>query len=281
VVNLSPEERDTLDRLKHMAVEGRLTEAELELHEWCRQGGPSEARVMLAALLARRNQLDAAREVLGDPQRTQPQSMNAQEAKLAVAVLIGSGLEDSARRLAAWLYHLHGDDPTVAQWIAVMDVPGLTALPAIPDATVERLADELAGQPAVVGSLVFAMKHTPRTRPISLLRAAVARMTRHFEGQPEMPMLLQSLAELAMLIGDEDDARRWAHKGLRLEPYNATLALLLGQLQDDEAVGPTAAQTLKRVAMKFPQYPDVQKAYAQRLALDQQTQHPHDGRSAA
>ncbi|MEM7627014.1 MAG: hypothetical protein AAF333_15570 [Planctomycetota bacterium] len=269
---LTPEQHATLEHLQHLAVEGRRAEAELELHAWCRRGGPVAARVMLAALLARREDFAGALEVLGDPQRTQPQAMDAEQAKLAVAVLINAGLDDDARRLSAWLYHLHGDDPIVAQWIALMDVPGLTALPAVPDATVERLADELSAQVEAVPSIVYAMKHAPRTRPISLLRAAIARMTREFDGRPEMPRLAQALAELAHLVGDDDDARRWAHKGLRLEPYNAVLALLLGQLEDDEAVGPTAAQTLRRVAMKFPGYPDVQRAYQMRIELDRQRQ---------
>lgn len=264
------EQHDTLERLKHMALNGRLAEAELELHDWVRHGGPVEARVLLAGLLARRDDFEAAREILGDPQRQSPQTMNPEHAKLAVSVLVSAGLPDQARRLAAWLYHLHGDNNEIAQWVAVMDVPGLTALPAVPDATVERLADELTASAQAVPSLVYAMKQAPRTRPISLLRAAIGRMTEHFHEQPEMPRLVQALAELAHLIGDDEDARRWAHKGLRLEPYNATLALLLGQLEDDEAVGPTAQQTLKRVALKFPGYPDVQAAYQSRVELDQQ-----------
>ncbi|MEO1236462.1 MAG: hypothetical protein AAFX76_06700 [Planctomycetota bacterium] len=257
-----------LDRLREMAVNGRLAEAELELHAWCRRGGPPAARVLLAALLARRDDFAAAREVLGQPQRTQPQAMDPAQAKLAVAVLLRSGLDDEARRLSAWLYHLHGHDPDVAQWVTLMDVPGLTELPAVPDATVERLTDELAADPEVVPSLVYATKHAPRTKPISLLRAAIARATARFEGEPVMEQLTQALAELAMLAGDEDDARRWAHRGLRINPFNAVLAMLLGQLEDDEAVGPPAAETLKRVALKFPHYPDVQAAYARRLEID-------------
>ncbi|MEM9417441.1 MAG: hypothetical protein AAGA25_00120 [Planctomycetota bacterium] len=265
---ITTEQHETLERLRHMALNGRLAEAELELHDWCRKDAPVEARVFLAALLARRDDFAAARAILGDPQRSQPQTMNAEQAKLAVSVLISCGLQDDARRLAAWLYHLHGDQDEISQWIAVMDVPGLTSLPAVPDATVERLASELTAQPETVPSLVYAMQHAPRTRPISLLRAAVARMTREFEGHKLLPSLTKALAELAFLIGDEEDARRWAHKTLRLDPYNASMALLLGKLPDDEAVGPTAQQTLKRVALKFPGYPDVQAAYQKRIELD-------------
>lgn len=267
---LTPEQRAALDGLEQMAVQGRRAEAELELHAWCRRGGPLAARVLLAALLARRDDFDGALDVLGQPHRENPQSMDADHARLAVAVLIRSGLDDAARRLAAWLFHLHGNDPAVARWVELLDVPGLNNLPQVPDATVERLAHELSAQPETVPTLVYGLKHAPRTRAISILRAAIARVTGDFEGKPEMPQLAQALAELAHLVGDDDDARRWAHRGLRLDPYNATLALLLGQLEDDEAVGLSAADTLKRMALKFPDYPDVQRAYKARLELDRQ-----------
>jgi hypothetical protein len=251
-----------------MAVTGRLAEAELELHAWVRRGGPTAARVLLASLLARREDYAAALDLLGNPARSQPTEMDPEQAMLTVAVMTAAGLDDDARRLSAWLYHQHGHDPAIARWIAVMDLPGLNDLPGVPDATVERLASELAAQPQAVASLVYASKHAPRTRSLSLLRAAVTRMMPDFVGAEEEPKLCQAVAELAHLLGDEDEARRWAHRGLRLDPFNAVLAMLLGQLDDDEAVGPPAAETLRRVAMKFPHYPDVQAAYTRRLELD-------------
>ncbi|MEM9881839.1 MAG: hypothetical protein AAF800_02840 [Planctomycetota bacterium] len=260
------EQIQALQRLRQMAVTGRLAEAELELHAWCRRGGPTEARTLLAALMARRGDHDAALEVLGQPQRTSPQHLDPAQTRLTIAVLLTAGRDDEARRLAAWFYHLRGDDPAVARWVRLLDVPGLTELPAVPDATVERLAAELAASPQVVPSLVHAQKQAPRTRTISLLRAAVARVTADFEDRDELVYLTQALAELAELVGDDDDARRWAHRGLRLHPFNAALALLLGRLDDDEAVGPPAAEVLKRVALRFPHYPDVQRAYQQRVA---------------
>jgi len=118
--------------------------------------------------------------------------------------------------------------------------------------------------------LVVALKYAPQTRPISLLRGALARVTRDFQEDPQMPRLCQALAELALLIGDEDDARRWAHRGLRLEPFNATLSLVLAQITDDTTVGPAATEMLKRVSLKFPQYPDVAAALERRQELDRQ-----------
>jgi hypothetical protein len=267
---LTPEDRKTLERLGGLAVRGRLAEAELELHAWVGRGGPTAARVLLGALLARREDYDAARQVLGTPPRAADGGMDPEQAKLTVAVLVNAGLDDDARRLSAWLYHQHGHDPAVSRWIARMDVPGLTALPAVPDATIDRLAAELGARPDVIPSLVYAQKQAPRTRPISLLRAGLARMSRHYLDTPEEPQIYQALAELAVLIGDDDDARHWAHKGLRLDPFNATLALLLGGLEDDTELGPTAAETLKRVSLRFPGYPDVRRALEQRVERDQE-----------
>ena len=253
-----------------MAVQGRLVEAELELHGWTHQPhAPAAARVMLAAMQARRGELDAARQTLGDPHRKSPRTMDAAEAQLAVSVLLASGLDDDARRLGAWLYHLHGNDPAVTRWLSVMDVPGLTALPEIADATVERLGDELSARPELVTSLVYAFKQQPQSRNISLLRSATAGMISRFAGRPEEVFLSQGLAELALLLGDDDDARRWAHRTLRLDPFNASMALLLSKLADDEEIGPKASQVLKQVTLKFPTYPDVKKAYEQRLEYDQ------------
>lgn len=271
MARMTAHDKQTLERLQRLTVQGRLAEAELELNGWCRQDDcPAAARAMLAALLARREDFDGARAVLGDPQRRDPEALDATEAKVAVSVLIACELDDSARRLAAWLYHRHGDDPQVANWIAVMDVPGLTALPATPDAVIERFAAELSARVDVVPSLVVAQKYAPRTRPIALLRAAIARVTRDQHTDRTQSMLCQALSELGLLIGDEDDARRWAHRGLRLDPFNATMALVLSKIEDDESVGPKASEMLKRVSLKFPGYPDVAAALAQRLELDQQ-----------
>ena len=265
---LRDETRKRLDRLSHWALQGRRAEAELELHEWLRQDAPDEARSLLATLLARRDQSQPALQILGNPARRQDQPLNPEEARLAVAVMLSAGHDDEARRLAAWLYHEHGHEPDIAAFIDQLDLPSLTALPPAGDDSVQRMADELAAQIEILPSLVYAQKQEPRLRSISLLRAATKKLTQTFADAPEMPRLSQALAELAMMVGDEDDARRWAHHGLRLEPFNAVLALLLGQLEDDEALGPPAAETLKRVALRFPGYPDVQRAYTQRLESD-------------
>ena len=265
---LRDDTRQRLERLSQWALKGRRAEAELELHEWLRQDAPDEARAMLSTLLARRGEAQTALQILGNPARRKDQPLDPEEAQLAIAVLLCSDHEDEARRLAAWLYHEHGHEPEVAGFVDHLDVPGLNQLPAAADSTVQRLADELSAQVEVVPSLVYAQKQQPNLRTISLLRAATKRLAETFADEPEMPRLVQALAELAMLVGDEDDARRWAHHGLRLEPFNAVLALLLGQVEDDEALGPPAAETLKRVALRFPGYPDVQRAYAQRLESD-------------
>jgi hypothetical protein len=71
-----------------------------------------------------------------------------------------------------------------------------------------------------------------------------------------------------MLSSDEDDARRWAHRGLKLNPYHAPLALVLSQIEDDAALGPPAVQVLAGVAAANPGWPDVRAALIRRELAD-------------
>jgi hypothetical protein len=102
-------------------------------------------------------------------------------------------------------------------------------------------------------------------------------------------MICQAMAQLALLADDADDARRWAHRGLRVDPYSASLALVLARITDDPAVGPPTHAILTAVAEAFPLYPDLQAALIRRdkaegrdddarrrlsLWLDRQPDHP-------
>jgi lipopolysaccharide biosynthesis regulator YciM len=64
------------------------------------------------------------------------------------------------------------------------------------------------------------------------------------------------------MVADIDDARRWANRGLQLEPMNVKLALLLDRIgvapDQSQAFDLTAA--LRRAATAHPDYPDVQRA---------------------
>ncbi len=268
---LAPDEQDRLNHAQALVLAGESDRAEFELQAWCDDAtahAPAKARVALASLLARRGEMLRARVALGEPQRRDTYDMDADEAVMATGLLLATGQEGQARRLAAWLHHLHGHDPAVARFVAMLDLPGLRHLPQTNNVHATRLADELRSCPDIVPSLVFAQKITPNTRTLSTLRSAVKQIVYPFEATAYFSPLLESLAQMAELVGDEDDARRWAHRGLQADPYNAGLALLLGRVEDDEAVGPPAAQVLKRVSMKFPDYPDLQRAFTERQAHD-------------
>ena len=272
---LSPVELSRLNRAQALVAAGESDLAEFELQDWCdapADDAPSAARVALASLLARRGQLLRARVVLGEPQRRDTHDMDADEAVLAVGLHLAAGQEDQARRLAAWLHHLHGHDPAVARFVQLLDLPGLRNFTSHADAQAEqqaaRLADELMSCPEIVPSLVFAQKLAPNTRTLSTMRTAVKHIVYKFEATAYFTPLVHALAQMAELVGDDDDALRWAHRGLQADPYHAEIALLLGRIEDNEAVGPPASQVLKRVSMKFPDYPDVQRAFAQRQAYD-------------
>jgi len=271
VPQLAPHELDRLHRAQALVAAGEPDRAEFDLQKWCDDNtanAPAAARVGLASLLARRGELLRARVVLGEPQRRDADDMGTDEAVLATALLLTAGQEGEARRLAAWLHHLHDHDPAVARWIQLLDLPGLRNLPKVTNTHTARLADELASQPDLVPSLVFAQKLAPSTRTLSTLRSAVKQIVYKFEATAYFAPLVQALAQMAEMVGDEGDALRWAHRGLQADPYNSTLALLLGRVEDNEAVGPPASQVLRRVSLKFPDYPDVQRAFVARQEYD-------------
>lgn len=259
-----------LERLAQWCRDGRLAGAELELHQWQRQADcPAAARVMLAALLARRGRLDDALAVLEPVKRLPPEEADPCELQMLVSLLIACDYPDAASRLGRRLFDAHGNRPEVVRWLHAMSVPGAQDLPATAEATIEHLAAELVAQPELAASLVAAFKHEPQPQAVELLRSALARTIAGFEGDARRQvMLCQALAELALVAGDQDDARRWAHRGLKLDPYAAPLALVLAQVSDDEAVGPSARQVLRGACERFPHYPDLRAALIRRAQAD-------------
>jgi tetratricopeptide (TPR) repeat protein len=265
-VSLNDAERRRLDRLMRWCTDGRLAAAELELHEWSRQRDcPRAARVMLASLMCRRGKTEDARAIL---RQCEAAAADPDAAMLRIATLIGDELTDAARREARELHDAHGDRGDVARWLRAISVPGSEHLPPVALATVDQLAEELIEQPELIPSLVYAMKLQPKTREATLLRQAIARAARAFDGQRRMVTICTAMAELALLLGDDDDARRWAHRGLKLEPYHAPLALVLSKVPDDPALGEPARDVLARVSSKRPTWPDIKAALIRREAAD-------------
>jgi hypothetical protein len=269
-VNLAGESNQArLARLADWCLGGRIAAAELELHDWRRhEDCPAQARVMLAALLARRGATEQALAVVAPASRSGAQS-DSEQALMHLALLLTAELPDTARRAALNLYHHHGQSTSVRAWLAAMQPPGLTELPAVPRATIDQLAGDLRARPAVIPALVAAQKLRPDLQQVSLLRQALDRAARDLSDNPQTAVpTCQALAELALLADDRDDARRWAHRGLRLDPYAVALALILAQVSDDPAVGPPAHQVLAQAADMFPNYPDLQAAAIRREHSD-------------
>jgi lipopolysaccharide biosynthesis regulator YciM len=247
---------------------GRVAEAELHLHAWCRHAAaPAGARLLLGALLARRGATGDAMAVLERTAHHAPDA-DADTTRLHISVLVQAGLLDTARRLVRLLHDGHGHHPAVAQWIAALDLFGKGAANGVSHAEVEHLAAELIEAPQVIPSLVAAAMIEPRREDIDLLRSAIQRIAADAADDRQVIVICQAMAQLAMLALDRDDARRWAHRGLKLDPYNATLALVLGEVSDDLNVGPAAADVLRRVATAHPTYPDVRASLIRREHSD-------------
>jgi hypothetical protein len=261
-----------LVRLARWTVTGRLADAELELHAWRRRDDcPPAARTLLASLLARRGRLEHALAVTHmDPE--DGAAGDAGLAELRIALLVEAGRIDEARCEADALRREHGHDAGVNQWLthvgfAVAAHDADVTETHTDDATV-RLTDALAARPHVLLSLVAAQRVEPDPQAIALLRNAAAPLSDRLTHDDDRLTVCQAMADLCVLAGDLPAARLWAHRGLRIEPYVAGLALILARTDDDAAAGPPAADVLRRNAEAHPTYPDVQAALVRRLIAD-------------
>jgi tetratricopeptide (TPR) repeat protein len=266
VTGRAPEEgaRRRLARLSRWCVGDRLAAAELELSEWLHAPDcPAQAAVLLASLLARSNRHALALSVI-DQQLAAPRESEPVLLCMLIALHAVTGNDEAAAGLTHRLHREHGHDPRVMRWLATLRAPMTPALPAVSDATIDQLAGELLDRIEVIPSLVAALRIERQERTIVMLRGAITQMLRDIDEEPAMLIACQALADLAMLAGDHDDARRWAHRGLRLDPYAARLAIILSQVADDAAVGPPASTVLKEAVSAHPKYPDLRAALIRR-----------------
>jgi len=268
-----PREPDSarMARLCQACVQGQVAGVELELYAWRREPDcPMAAHVLLATLLSRRDQLTDALAAL--PRHDQITcDDDAQCAMLLISLFVTAGYQEAARHLLGQLHRDLGCNRRVIDWIRLLQMPGSTALPPVSESTADELGVQLLRQPQVIPALVAAQRIDPDEHEIALLRQSLDRIARDVFDDEQTMMLCTAQAQLAMLAGDGDDARRWAHRGLRMNPYAATLSLVLADLSDDEALGPPAGDVLRRVNEKHPDYPDVRSALIRREYRDGQT----------
>lgn len=266
---------------------GRRLAAELQLREWSRDPQcPSEARALLAWLELEKEDAAAARRVLTPNLRHGPDALTCQ---MLLLMDIAEQLPRATRQAVAYLSHAFSHDPHIARWLDSFQIaPQIEQLEA-PLELIERLADQLVQRPHVIRTLVVAQQHRPSLGRIDLLRRAIIRIV---DRLAEPIVAIEALARLAHIAGDIDEARRWTRRGLKLEPYSASLALLLDQLADaDDAddVSPRPLAVLRRAAAARPGYGDLRRALilryhkvglsaqAARCAeswIDQQPNHP-------
>ena len=74
---------------------------------------------------------------------------------------------------------------------------------------VERLTEQLAARPQLAPTLVRALREEPNAPRIRLLRRALVRLV---DTLTQPMAAIESLADLAEIAGDRDDAARWARR---------------------------------------------------------------------
>ena len=254
-------------KLVRRCMTGDRAGAELELFDWARHADcPVEARLLLASLWARRGLHHDALHVLHGWARLDqddPAHEDPRIGQLITAIMITSGKDSAAARRAGQLHHDHGFEPTVSRWLEMIEAPGVTDAP---HATIEHMASQLVERPEVISSLVTAQKYDPDETEIHLLRRSISRASRDLS--QDSLVICQAMAELAVLVNDAHDARRWAHRGLKIEPNSAQLAMILGGISDDPAVGPAAATVLAAAVEAHPDHADLRAALIRREMAD-------------
>lgn len=258
---MSESNNQKLERICQAYIDGQRAGAELALHEWARHDDcPDDALVLLACALTSRGETEHALAVLHAQVDLASQDYSEDLGKMLVAVLTEADLSESAQRVAYHCFHQLGHQGQMAEWLEAVDAPGFGEQICKPDAAIEELAMELTTQFRLIPSLVAAQKIEPDQDDISLLRDVMRRMAPHAHDQRQTLILSLALAELSLLVKDHDEARRWAYRGLRIDPLSASLALILAQVQGDASMGPAPFVVLDHVADAYPQYPDVQAA---------------------
>ncbi len=253
-----------MKRVREMCLNGQVAHAELELHSVHRLAGcPGSTKVVLAALLARRGKHEDARAILKDVKPETAAQSDPDQVRLVISLLVTLGEHDRAERLGRALHSAYGHEAT--RWLREMGVPGAQRLRWSPSLCVDDLSRSLANEPKAIQALVYAQKHQRDLPTIGLLRQAIRRIVPLFENDSrQMSSICRAMAELALLEGDQAQARRWAHRGLEEDPYCATLALLINRLRDEGDTALPPKSVLTCVAEHHPSYPDVQAALIRR-----------------
>jgi hypothetical protein len=257
-----------LKRVREMCLNGQVSNAELELHSVHRRAGCSATtKIILAALLARRGKHVDARAILKCVKPETIGQCSPSQIRLTISILISLGDQDRAEQLGRAYHKAFGHEAT--RWLRDMSIPGARRLYWSPGSPTDELARCLANEPKAIQALVFAQHHQRNLSTVKLLRMAIRRIVPLFENDArQMTLICRAMAELALLEGDQDQARRWAHRGLEEDPYNATFALLINKLRDTGDTALPPATVLACVAKHHPTYPDVQAALIRRESDD-------------
>jgi hypothetical protein len=243
---------------------------------------------MLALLWARRGDLNGALAILHQQApRLQDAMAHAQLAQALAVTLVMLDLTDAAARLAQRLLdqpsvQTHGRDDA-RDWLVTLQLADAHIRAA--QGQHRLLARELRERLEVLPALVAAQQLTPHRDQIEQLREAVRWLDHDadfsLEASGQGLAVCQAMAQLALLAQDADDARAWAHRGLKLEPMSAALALVLAQVGDDAAghsepaAAPSALAVLERVAQAHPDYRDIKAALIRRAFAEGHNDQAH------
>jgi hypothetical protein len=240
---------------------GRKLAVHLDLVGWSRRGScPFDARRLLASL---EWETGARREAMTTLQRNLEQIEDPASLRMLLAMCIADGDTERATALARRLHYCDpagGPGGDLTGWLAALGVAEVAQTVGPDPASVERLAIELLGVEPLIPSLVAGQIHARDEQWGVLLLRGIERALPDLEDQLAA---VTGLAQLAHALGRDDEARRWAIRGLQIEPLSAPLALLHAELREawpnlEPLPGePEPLDVVSRIVEVHPSWPDV------------------------
>jgi tetratricopeptide (TPR) repeat protein len=208
---------------------GRRAEAQADLLRWSEQASaPLDARLLLG--LMERQAGDQA-----EAQRTLRRNLrHLEDPRTITALLLQGVLRERPRLVAMWADRLRacreascagGPDPDLV--LASLGMPGRTSEVEPTPEQANALAVELIMNERAIGPLVEAQRLSPHAPTARLLRDAIVEALDDLDDTADA---CEALARLSIVLGERDDAVRWARRGLEANPMSASLALLVADL---------------------------------------------------
>ena len=212
---------------------GRKAEAHADLIAWSRRStAPLDARLMLALLEWESGDAHAAVQTLLRNLR------HLEDPRTLELLVLLARHQERVAQSNQWAKRLRtcgaatADGPDAELLLQSLGMSGAGPEAEATEEQVDTLAMELVLAEAVIPALVEAMRREPRRRTARLLGRAIERALPELS---EQSAAYEALANLSVVLDNQQAAGDWARRALEINPASASLASFLKQFPSSSA----------------------------------------------